>query len=84
MKKATNKKFTVCGNHEFELTPLRTDLYYKTQVTLSFCDSKSHMKFKGKKKSGVEVNCLCFPILNKDGSYATNTFILPDERVHTF
>ena len=61
---------------------MRPDLYYKSQVTLSFCDSKPHPKPKGKKKSGAELNCLCCPIFNKDGSYATNTFILPDEKVH--
>lgn len=60
---------------------MRADLYYKTQVSLSFCDSKPHPKPKGKKKSGIQVNCLCCPIFNKDGSYATNTFILPDEKV---
>lgn len=81
MKKAVNKKEVACGNHEFALIPLRGDLYYKTQVSLSFCDSKPHPKPKSKKKSGTEVNCLCCPIFNKDGSYATNTFILPDEKV---
>jgi hypothetical protein len=68
MKKSVGKKEVSCGNHEFSLIPLRSDLYFKSQICLSFCDPKAHPKKRGK-------------IFNRDGSYATNTFILPDEKV---
>lgn len=83
MPKTAKKQALDCMEHEFNMVPLRSDVYFKQPVTLSFCKGRQALKNKGsnKRSKANQESCHCFPVFNKDKNYATSTFILPEEKV---
>ena len=86
MRNPAQKQPVRCTEHEFALTPLQADLYFKQPITVSFCKSNQFPKCKYLEKgsTGRKSSCLCCPVFNKDKNYSTSSFILPEEKVGKF
>ena len=80
MPKRAKKNNINCEEHIFSLKPKQHFCRYSQSVCISFCDQAKD-KSKNKEKKFRNTPCLECPIFNKDGNYATPTFILNSEKV---
>jgi hypothetical protein len=78
MPKNNRKKVCLCDRHDFSLRPKSEYTLQPQYLQVSFC---KHMTEKATKAPRGQSPCLNCPTFNKDGNFATPTFILATEQV---
>lgn len=73
MPKISKKKASVCDKHDFSLKPKNEYTLQPQYFHVSFCRRLQERDVQGTAESKECLNC---PAFNRDGNYATPTFIL--------